>query len=219
MRFPRRTVLALCVMAAALMSVSTPAQAQLLSGLDRTLGNLLGQLGLPTTRVIVRTERGLLNQVVRLLPAIGGVVNAEHRFIDSVTITLPLRNLQLLVRLPGVLHVSTDVPVYGPAPGESGTTLPPAHLVTTLGLDRPDPFGREVDGRGFAAGPPATAGGDAHLRDGRSRLRNLRSSIRVRCRNHVHSHARAADDSRTFPPTDCLLHQALLPRSICVCSN
>ena len=64
------------VVLSAVVTAALPMQAQagqLLGGLlDKPLSNLLGALPLGTTRVIIRTERGALSPVLRLVTALGG---------------------------------------------------------------------------------------------------------------------------------------------------
>jgi hypothetical protein len=101
------------MMAAALtVLVPGPAHGQLLGGLlDQPLANLLGAPARGTTRVIIRTERGALTVVLRLVAGLGGRVLAQHKLIDAVTVELPALQLALVVRVPGVLSVSIDSPV------------------------------------------------------------------------------------------------------------
>src|SRR5262245_49040247 len=69
------------------MAALAPAQAgagQLTGLLDKPLSNLLGALPGGTTRVIVRTDRGALATVVRLVTLLGGRVVAQHKLIDAL---------------------------------------------------------------------------------------------------------------------------------------
>lgn len=136
----------------ALAGIATPAQAQLLPALtgtlDRPVQHLLGRLNIGTTRVIIRTEPGALGLLVRAVQLLGGVVHAQHPFINGVTVTLPSLQLQLLVRVPGVLSISLDSPVQGGMPtDEPGVS--PSHLVNTLGLDERTLVSRGIDGNGI----------------------------------------------------------------------
>src|SRR5689334_21173555 len=79
------------LLAAALIAV-LPVQAlagQLVGGLlDQPLSTLSTAVK-GSTRVIIRTDRGLLAPVIRLVTALGGRVVAQHAFIDAVTVELP----------------------------------------------------------------------------------------------------------------------------------
>ncbi len=106
-----RRPLAVLLLAASLTAVlPAPSRAgQLLGGLlDKPLSNLLSTLPRGTTRVIVRTDRGALSVVLRLVTALGGRVVAQHPLIDALTIELPLVQVALVARLPGVLSISLD---------------------------------------------------------------------------------------------------------------
>ena len=139
-------------LAAALM-VFLPVQAagQLLGGLlDKPLSNLLGALPGGTTRVIVRTERGALAPVLRLVLTLGGRLVAQHKLIDALTIELPVVQLALVVRLPGVLSVTLDSPVASQPIVDIGPAE--SHLAETLGLPDGGLLGTAPDGRGIVVG-------------------------------------------------------------------
>ena len=149
---PRRRIAV--VMLSAVLTAVLPMQAQagqLLGGLlDKPLSNLLGALPLGTTRVIIRTERGALSPVLRLVTALGGRVLAQHTLIDALTVELPVVQLALVVRLPGVLSVSLDSPVAS----EPIVDIGPAesHLAETLGLPEGGLLRAAADGRGIGVG-------------------------------------------------------------------
>ena len=153
LRAPRPSI-AILLVVAALVAVLTPARAQaqpsggILGIVDRPVQHLLTRLNVGTTRVIVRTEPGLLGPVMRVLQLLGGVVNAQHPFINGVTVTLPNLQLQLLVRLPGVVSISLDSPVQGGVPTADGSSSP-SHLAATLGLEESTLFSRAADGSGI----------------------------------------------------------------------
>jgi serine protease AprX len=134
----------------ALLCASTPARAQslnLLDRVDRPVQYLLGRLDIRTARVIVRTEPGAMGILVRTVQLLGGVVHAQHPFINGVTVTLPALQLPLLVRVPGVLSISLDAPVQGGVPVDAGVTSP-SHLAATLGLGERTLLTPGIDGSG-----------------------------------------------------------------------
>jgi serine protease AprX len=146
-----RRPLAASLLAAALMA-ALPVQAsagQLLSGLlDQPLSTLSTAVK-GSTRVIIRTDRGMLAPVIRLVTALGGRVVAQHAFIGAVTVELPAVQLALVVRLPGVLSVSLDSPVASAPLVDLGPAE--SHLVETLGLDD-GLLSTGPDGRGIVVG-------------------------------------------------------------------
>jgi hypothetical protein len=98
-----RPLAALLLAAAPTATMPTPARGQLLGGLlDEPLTDLLGGLPGTTTRVIIRTDRGALAPVQQLVTALGGRVLAQHKLIGAVTVELPVVQLALVVRVPGV---------------------------------------------------------------------------------------------------------------------
>jgi serine protease AprX len=118
--------------------------------LDKPIANVLGALPGGTTRVIIRTDHGALAPVLRLVTALGGRVVAQHALIDALTVELPVVQLALVVRLPGVLSVSLDAavasaPIVDLGPAES-------HLAETLGLPDGGLLRSAPDGRGITVG-------------------------------------------------------------------
>ena len=81
---------------------------------------------------------------------LGGRVLARHDLIDALTVELPVVQLALVVRLPGVLSVSLDSPVAS----EPIVDIGPAesHLAETLGLPDSGLLGSAPDGRGIGVG-------------------------------------------------------------------
>jgi serine protease AprX len=147
----RRPFAVLLFAAASIAALPAPTQGQLLGGLlDEPLPNLLSALPLGTTRVIVRVERGALSAVVRLVTTLGGRIVGQHRLIDGLTIELPVAQVALLVRVPGVLSVSADAPVSSTLPVDVGPAE--SHLVATLALPESGLLRSTVDGRGVAVG-------------------------------------------------------------------
>ena len=110
----------------------------------------VGGVAAGTTRVIVRTDRGALAPVLRLVTALGGRVLAQHKLIDALTVELPLVQLALVVRLPGVLSVSLDSPVASAPIVEIGPAE--SHLVETLALPEGGLLRTAPDGRGIGVG-------------------------------------------------------------------
>ena len=141
----------LAVLLAAASIAVLPSQAragQLLGGLlDKPLTNLLSALPGGTTRVIVRTDRGALATVLKLVTALGGRVLVQHKLIDALTVEVPVVQLALVVRLPGVLSVSLDSPVAS----EPLVDIGPAesHLAETLALPEASLLRAAPDGRGI----------------------------------------------------------------------
>ena len=133
------TVRALLLVASSTAALPAPARAgQLLGGLlDKPLSNLVSALPRGTTRVIIRTDRGALSPVLRLVTALGGRVLVQHKLIDALTVELPLVQLALVVRLPGVLSVSLDSPVASAPIVDIGPAE--SHLAETLGLPEAGP--------------------------------------------------------------------------------
>ena len=113
--------------------------------LAKPLSNLLGALPLrddPRDRAHRARRAEPLLRTVQLL---GGVVHAQHPFINGVTVSLPNLQLELLVRVPGVLSVSLDSPVQRAA-GRHGPAR--SHLAATLGLEESS-LVRATDGRAW----------------------------------------------------------------------
>ena len=100
--------------------------------------------------MIVRTDRGALAPVLRLVTLLGGRVLAQHKLIDALTVELPVVQLALVVRLPGVLSVSLDSPVASAPIVDIGPAE--SHLVETLGLPEAGLLRTAPDGRGIGVG-------------------------------------------------------------------
>jgi serine protease AprX len=152
-----RTILARRTLAVLLLASSIavlPAQAragQLLGGLlDKPLSALQPVLSGGTTRVIIRTERGALSAVLRLVTTLGGRVLVQHKLIDALTVELPVVQVALVVRLPGVLSVSLDSPVASQPLVDIGPAE--SHLAETLGLPEAGLLRTGPDGRGIGVG-------------------------------------------------------------------
>ena len=193
------------LMLAAMLTAVLPAPSsagQLLGGLlDQPLSNLLGALPRGTTRVIIRTDRGALASVLRLVLLLGGRVLAQHELIDALTVELPVLQLALVVRLPGVLSVSLDSPVAsGPlvdiGPAESHLARPSD--CRTAGCSAPRPTAAASASRSSTPGLAA----DRRLRDpplrrlhqpanGKAYTENAAADRRLRTR-----HARRRPDCR-----------------------
>src|SRR5262245_732040 len=70
-----------------------------------------GKHGQQTVRVIIQVDGKARGQVKRALAAQGLPVPIEHGVISALTLDVPVKLLNKLADMPGVLSVSIDAPV------------------------------------------------------------------------------------------------------------
>src|SRR5918994_494073 len=127
---------ALCIMAAAPFSFSSPiaGQARKSHKFDSVLTQA-DQLGTDTVPVIISVSPSARNEVKKALKNLGYAVKRDHSVISAFTVNLRLEDLPQVTALAGVLSASYDAPVVG----EAATTTSVSYtsgivLRETLGL-------------------------------------------------------------------------------------